>query len=321
MEPGPTLSITPKALLKRAEKHLKRFAARFAEIASENDPDKIHDARVSSRRLQQVFAIIFPKPRTEKQRELIRILKKVRRRLGACRSLDVNLDLIARTISDAADPAARNAWEQLRSYLEKERKRAIKRARRKLSRYRRSKFVARSRKCLERIVPELASRDAYATLKQSVEQARMRWAEALSAAKQNREPEQLHGLRIAGKRLRYRAELLAGFGDAGAKAWVKTLKGLQQSLGRWHDRHVLFQSVAEFVGRPNFLLNHPETALSLMNELEKERSQEAAAVESIIKSADEVSQTMESTRPTNGSKSNIRQVEFLSHRHFAQRPS
>ena len=321
MEPGPTLSITPKRLVRRAEKHLKRFAARFSEIPSEDDPDTIHDARVSSRRLQQVFAINFPKPRTEKQRELIRILRKVRRRLGACRSLDVNLDLIAEAINDAHDPATRNAWEQLRSYLQKERKREMKRATRKLSRYRPSEFVLLSHKRLERIGPELASRDINAALQESLEEGRQRWDETLVSAKQNRDPEPLHALRIAGKRLRYRAELLAGFGDEGAKTWVKALKELQQTLGRWHDRHVLFQSVAEFIGRPKFLLKHPEIARSLLNEMEKERNQEAAVVESIIKSADKVSEMVESARSSKPSAADIRQVAVLSHRRFARRRS
>ena len=126
-------------------------------------------------------------------------------------------------------------------------------------------------------------------------------------------------MRIAGKRLRYRAELLADFGDSGAKAWVKELKEFQQRLGRWHDRHMLFQSVAEFVGRPDFLLHCPDIARSLLDELQKERNEEAAVVVSIIKSADKLSGMVGSMRHSNSSAAGIRQVEFLSHRRFARR--
>ena len=321
MEPGPALSITPKRLVKRAEKHLKQFAARFAGISSQDDSDTIHDARVSSRRLQQVFAIMFPKPRTDKQRELIRILRKVRRRLGACRSVDVNLDLIAEAINGAHDAAARNAWEQLRSHLKKQRKREIKRATRKLSRYRSSEFVALSHECLDRIGADLASRDIYATLKESLEKARQRWHETLVLAKQDRDPARLHELRITAKRLRYRAELLAEFGDSGAEAWVKELKEFQQNLGRWHDRHVLFQSVAEFIGRPDFLLHCPDIARSLLDELQKARDEEAAVVQSIIKSADRVSGMLGSTVSSINPEAGIRQVELLPDRRFARQRS
>ena len=320
MKPDPALSITPKRIVKRAEKHLNRFAGRLAEISARDDPDTIHDIRVSSRRLQQVFAIIFPKPRTGKQREVIRILRKVRRRLGGCRSLDVNLELIAKAINDARDPAARSAWEQFRSHVEKERKREIKRSRKKLSGYRRSEFIALSHKCLERISPEFESRNISAALQESLEQARKRLDETLLVAKQNPDPERLHALRIAAKRLRYRAELLAAFGDGGAKVWVKELKGLQQSFGGWHDRHVLFQSAAQFVGRPNFLLSHPEIARSLLDDMERQRNEEVAVVESIIKRADKLSDTLAAARPVDSGR-HIRPVELSSYRRFARQPS
>jgi CHAD domain-containing protein len=320
MEQARTISITPERLVKRAEKHLKRFAARLGEISSQDDSVSVHYTRVSSRRLQQVLAIIFPKPRTGKQRELIRILRTVRRRLGACRSLDVNLDLIAEAINGSPDPAARKAWKQLRSHLQKERRKEIQRATRKLSRYRRREFVALSRKCLERIGRELACRNINAALQASLERARQRWHQTLVSANQDRAPERLHALRIAGKRLRYRAELFAQFGDSRAKVWVKELKELQQSLGRWHDRHVLFQSVAEFVGRPTYLLNQPTIARSLVNEMEKEDNQETAVVESIMKRAGNVSETVESTWPSDAADG-IRQVAYLPDRRFAQRRS
>src|SRR5207249_3617779 len=127
------VSISPKRLLKRAEKLPDRFAVRFPEASDRNDPDAIHDTRVRSRRLQQLFNAIFSKPRTDKQRKLIRILRKVRRQLGQCRSMDVSLELVAEMLEATADPSTREAWEQFRTHLRAEREKALRRARKKRS--------------------------------------------------------------------------------------------------------------------------------------------------------------------------------------------
>jgi CHAD domain-containing protein len=288
MEASPTVSISSKQLLKRAEKRLERFAARFAEITDHDDPEAIHDTRVRSRRLQQLFNTIFAKPRTKKQRKLIRLLRRVRRRLGSARSMDVSLEIVAQILDEAADPSSREAWEQFRSYLQAERQKAIQRARKKLSAYKIADFVDLSHRHLNRARAELDSRDNHAALENAVQQARQQWVESLALARETQTADRLHALRIAAKRLRYRAELLAEFGDGYAKSLVKDLKNLQQALGRWHDRHVLFQSVAEFAGRADFLMSHPEIVRCLLNEIEKERNEENAMVKKIIESADKI---------------------------------
>jgi CHAD domain-containing protein len=202
--------------------------------------------------------------------------------------MDVSLELVAEILDETVDPSTREAWEQFRAHLQAEREKALQKARKKLSSYEIADFVALSHRHLGRARAELDSRDNHAALENAVQQARQRWAESLAVAKENRAPEQLHALRIAAKRLRYRAELLAEFGDGNAKSLVKDLKSLQQALGRWHDRHVLFQSVAEFAARPDFLMSHPEIVRCLLNEIEKERNEEVRTVEEIIKRAGKI---------------------------------
>ena len=75
-------------------------------------------------------------------------------------------------------------------------------------------------------------------LKQSIEEALAVWNEALRNAQENPQVDQIHALRIAGKRLRYRTELLKELGHASVKRRIKALKLLQDELGNWHDRHV-----------------------------------------------------------------------------------
>jgi CHAD domain-containing protein len=100
------------------------------------------------------------------------------------------------------------------------------------------------------------------------------------------EVEQIHALRIAGKRLRYRVELLKDLGRGSTKPQIKTLKRLQDELGDWHDRHILLQFVAEFIGRPDFLVSHPDASRVLLVEMERERRKNEAAVSIILRSAE-----------------------------------
>ena len=64
------------------------------------------------------------------------------------------------------------------------------------------------------------------------------------------------------------------------------MKSLQDELGNWHDRYVLLQFIAEFIGRPDFLVEHPESARALLIRMERERHKNDAAVDAILKSAE-----------------------------------
>ena len=130
------------------------------------------------------------------------------------------------------------------------------RAREELTQHDITQFVTRTQSLLQ---PDGLQQEPEELLKRSVEEALARWNQALREAKENPQADQIHALRIAGKRLRYRAELLAELGHASVKPRVKALKLLQDELGNWHDRHVLLQFIAEFIGRPDFLVDHPET--------------------------------------------------------------
>lgn len=231
-----TNSAVPSAqprLLDLTHKRLEKFVSLVPKLLVSNHPDTIHDTRVWSRRLQQVFRVFFPKPRSGKSRKLLRTLRNVRRALGTCRNLDVSINLIQERIDTANSPAVRNAWDRVREYLEGKKETAIARARDELTQCDVIAFATRTTALLESA--ELAQ-DAPKKLKSSMENAFADWQESLGQARDNREVEQVHALRIAGKRLRYRAELLTEFGESSVKPLVKSLKALQDELGDWHDR-------------------------------------------------------------------------------------
>ena len=110
--------------------------------------------------------------------------------------------------------------------------------------------------------------------------------------------EEVHALRIAGKRLRYRVELLAVLGDGPAKARVKSLRLLQDQLGSWHDRQVLLDTCAEFLSRKDFLATHPGLARALLVEMERERRRANASIDGLVKHAEKTARAFGETEFT-----------------------
>jgi CHAD domain-containing protein len=274
-----------KKLFELSQKRLEKFASLFPRVLIRDDPETIHDARVGSRRLQQILRVLFPKPTAKKCRKLIRMLRKVRRALGECRNLDVMRELIQEKIDAAGNPVVRDAWDQLRVHLKEKQQREIIRAREQLSQCDIVDFVNRARTLLGSAE---SSEEIEPTLTKSIARALEEWTEAVNAAEQNQAPEQIHALRIAGKRLRYRVELVAELGNSSAKTRIKTLKTLQDQLGQWHDHHVLVRLAAKFLSRSDFLATHPDLSRALLVEMERERRRNDTAVGNILKSAEKI---------------------------------
>ena len=257
-----------KRLLKLTRKRLQRFATLVPKVLLSDDPDTIHDLRVWSRRLQQALQVIHPSVDTTKRKKALRLLRRVRRALGPCRNLDVNLDLIKDKHQQASAAAVQRAWAEVHDELEAKRGALIERARRDIARHDLFSFIARA----QALIAEADSdADPNEILEIAIAKSMAAWQEAFASAKEQRDKVRLHQLRIAGKRLRYRVELLAELGENKAKPLVETLKGVQNALGDWHDRTVLIDYIAGFIGRAGFLAEHPDMGRALLTEMEKEK--------------------------------------------------
>ncbi|HXV85001.1 MAG TPA: CHAD domain-containing protein [Candidatus Binatia bacterium] len=274
---------THKKLLAVTQRRLEKFVSLFAKVLVSDHPDTIHDARVWSRRLQEAFRVLFPQPRVGKGRKLVRTLRQVRRALGNCRNTDVTIGLIEDKLDSAKASTSHTSWSLVKDYLNERRERQIARAREELAEHDITQFVTRTQSLLQ---PNGLQQEPEELLKRSVEGGLAAWSQALREAQENPQVDQIHALRIAGKRLRYRAELLAELGDATAKPRVKALKVLQDRLGDWHDRTVLLQLIAEFISRPDFLIDHPAAGRALLAEMERERHKNDTAATAILKSAE-----------------------------------
>jgi len=271
-----------KRLLTVTQRRLEKFVSVFAKMLVSEHPDTIHDARVWSRRLQEVLRVWFPKPRMGKSRKLFRTLRRARRTLGNCRNMDVTLGLIEEKINSATGSAP-ETWSLLRDYLAEKRQRQITRAREELAHHNITRFVTRTQSLLQ---SDGLQQEPEELLKQSVEEGLAEWTEALREAQGDPGVERIHALRIAGKRLRYRTELLKELGHTSVKRRIKALKLLQDELGNWHDRYVLLQFIAEFISRPDFLVDHPAASRALLEEMERERHKNDMAANDILMSAE-----------------------------------
>jgi CHAD domain-containing protein len=282
--PGPTQE-TISAL---GRKRLAKFAALIPRIIVTEESETIHDARVSSRRMQQILKALAPQAtKKNKHRKLLRALRNIRQLLGRPRNFDVMLKMVEEKVAGASNPVVRDAWDQLRTHLKERRARALERTREALNGFDVLDFAARCRAVID---AGADSQPVEEILKESIAAALGDWRDAITMAKAESGVDELHSLRIAGKRLRYRLELLADLGESAAKVRVKSLRALQDQLGSWHDSEVLLKTCAKFLTRKPFLSTYPGLARALLVEMERERRRADGAIEGLVKHAEKASQ-------------------------------
>jgi CHAD domain-containing protein len=144
MKPPDAIQETISAL---GQQRLEKFAALIPRIVVSGDSKAIHDARVASRRTQEILRALSPKKNNPDK--LLRALRDIRKILGQPRNFDVMLRLVEDKIAAANNPAARKAWDQLRTHLTQRRSRALERTREALRNYDIINFAARCRAAID----------------------------------------------------------------------------------------------------------------------------------------------------------------------------
>ncbi|MEP0846448.1 MAG: CHAD domain-containing protein [Phycisphaerae bacterium] len=260
------LVVAARRVLKRRLAAVAHFAPLAAD-ASQRDIEPVHQLRVATRRSAaalRLFADVLPRKPTRRLRKLLRC---VRRAAAAARRDDVHLEVFAKRAAEApggADPALALVLDAIRD----SRRRAqaeVERAARRVPKLRAAqrKLLAplrspaplpadeRSAECAESpnhrpyTVAELAA----ARLPDLLDAVRTRPCAEL------REIEQVHSLRIAGKRLRYALEILAACFPAEFRSDLyPRLEAFQDRLGEVND-------LAEIVQRIDALAETSEAAV------------------------------------------------------------
>ena len=211
------------------------------------DVEALHGTRVASRRLRELIPLLALDHDTSGT--LCRQLGRVTKRLGEVRELDVLGLAIGELSRDGGYSST--VLNQLSENVETERAVARERLAAKLSPETLKRIAAKLRraaKCLES--------DDRKTHPRIVHGPRQPWLLALDARVARRAtdlrsaieaagavyiPERLHEVRIALKKLRYAAELVADARPQRATPALETLRTAQDLLGRLHDRQVLIE--------------------------------------------------------------------------------
>jgi len=221
---------------------LEVIDANFAGTLDDVDSEFLHDLRVAVRRtrsLQRQFKAIYPERLAHFREEF----KRIQAVTGDLRDLDVYLlDLPALRASLPAQ--MQPDLDPLKTLLETKRARALTQTRRALKAQRTAEalmdwaeFTEAAPKA-ERSVISLASHRISSVYKQMVKMG--------TAIDDDSPAEDLHELRKVGKELRYLLEFFASLYPAEVvKPFVKSLKGLQDQLGRFQDHEVQANQLRE----------------------------------------------------------------------------
>ena len=219
--------------------HLRRLRARVAEVRRGEDPEAVHDARVATRRLRAAWQVFDMGARDRSARSFEPDLRRLGRRLGAVRDLDVLLASAVAYQRGLPEPEA-SALHSMLTTWSAERASARDRLHHVLVSRRYRRFVADFRNWLRdeprtESTPGAAFRVRHRVTSRAWDAYEPVWAfeGRLEAA----DLVTLHCLRIAAKHLRYTLE---AFREVlpGADALLAAVAALQNHLGALHDADV-----------------------------------------------------------------------------------
>lgn len=223
---------------------LKRFKAvgvHEAQLHGDDSAEALHDMRVASRRLRAALRVFRPFLPEKPAKRIAQRVQKLTRGLGSTREWDVHAESLARIHAATARVPELAAIEHVLELIDARRiqERAL--------------MVKTVQRCdlhgLGRRVRELTRRVRIDSARSSQEVAWETLAPMIRTAfgelprlRERESAEDLHGQRIAVKRLRYAIELLEPMIAGGAARLIARLKHLQELLGKHHD-HVLLEEL------------------------------------------------------------------------------
>jgi CHAD domain-containing protein len=227
----------------------------------DGEPDVIHDARVTTRRLKAALELLDPILTRKNRKPFAKITRKLRRRLGPVRDLDV----MCKHLDELTQPRVADAIAWLGGRLAQARRRAEKKAVADLPPTR----VLGKLGCWWGVREEIAvgveaiesliAQSVHLQLDTFCEQA-----DGLARSDDTRTDP--HELRIAGKSLRYTLEMAREQGQRLPPNATGVFKRIQDALGLWHDYVVLADRVLRESTEDELALHNAElqqTALEL----------------------------------------------------------
>lgn len=222
------------ALLKQHAHDLSRHVA----AAIRGEMRGVHQGRVASRRLRESLPVAGG--RAAAAREARRSFRMITRALGPVRELDVALDHLEQGLEGAKIP--RMAIERVRAHVREERERRRERMLARLERVDLAGALDRIDRIARGPARRLTAANAVA-LERRVRARALTVEMAIERAGTLYDPERLHAVRIAGKKLRYALEVVRAASLARVQADLRLLKQAQEVLGLMHDYQILLEHV------------------------------------------------------------------------------
>lgn len=243
--------LAARAMLDR----LDAMTARADGVRRAADLEDVHQMRVASRRLRAALALfesVLPAKRVE---GWLKEVRRVTRRLGVARDLDVQIAFVEDFARRHADrPAWQPGLRRLVLRLRQRRARVQPKLLAAMDHFRDSGLETHLGAALRHMtaLAHMAHAEAPspAVFDLARDRVRARVQEVLSFADEIRDPghsEQAHALRIATKRLRYTLEVFAPAFDGALRPHLAGVKRLQTVLGELHDCDVWIAWLPRFL--------------------------------------------------------------------------
>lgn len=209
------------------------------------DPEGVHQMRVAVRRMRAALKAESDIPGADALQEE---LKWLGASLGNVRDLDVQIEHLRAQAADFADEE-KAAVEQLLKGLLTDRRRArqrmlgVLRSRRYAALLEQLNGLAANELPVNGAAPGTTKKQWAANLAGLIKRPYRKLTKAADALGADPPDDDLHALRIQGKRLRYAAELAAPAGGKPVEKLIKATKGLQDVLGDHQDAVIAEQEV------------------------------------------------------------------------------
>ena len=264
----------PAELYVSLRKRVNVFA-RESKRVFEGDIDALHRTRIASRRLREVLPVLQLDAQTT--RKLRRRLRRATRQLGQVRDFDVLISLVTELLRDRRH--SRVALMALQAELKEARADACAALETKLPAQKLQKLARRLKRITKHVEPDEESdsrhpkrrnRASIWALDALVVRRAALVREAVTAAGTVYNPQALHDVRVAVKKLRYAVELLSEAREERETSEVSLLKTTQNLLGRLHDVQVLIEHARRLQGAPTVPERSSSELVALVRILERD---------------------------------------------------
>jgi CHAD domain-containing protein len=216
---------------------------RAIKDARTGDVSAIHQLRVTSRRLQEILRIVSTGKKRIRFEDEYESLRNLRRSFRRVRDLDV---LMGALIPPPESGQAINSQASLLAAMMPLREAAFRKAVRSANALHPQSLITSLRKDLDRLAK--AGEFDLQRIRKAVDQLiKLRSRAVLDLTRNPTWTDDIHGLRIAVKRLRYALELQGSASIEGDDALLGLLASVQETLGNWNDHGVAARIVARLV--------------------------------------------------------------------------